>query len=204
MDITNLPKTRKEALASGSKFYFSGPCRRGHASPRTARKSECVECKKENDRRYHKENAEKIIQRAVSWNRENKQRRKEICSAYYEKNKENITNKRPKIFSKWYYGNHEENKKTKRIKQQNREARKRENGGSFTKEDVEEIMLMQKGKCAACRSRLGDKWHIDHITAVSKGGHNNRSNLQILCAPCNISKKDQDPIDFMRKKGRLL
>jgi len=202
--IENLPKTRKEAILIGSKYYYSGPCGRGHTAPRLTRKAECTECKKENDRRYAKDNSAKAVARAVKWNKDNSERRKEIANSYYDRNKDKYAEVRQERFANWYYGNHEENKKSKRIKQQNREAQKRENGGSFTRQDIEEIMLMQKGKCAVCGIRLDDAWHIDHIIAVSKGGCNNRSNLQILCMPCNVSKKDQDPIDFMQKLGRLL
>jgi hypothetical protein len=44
MDTTNLPKTRKEAKATGAKFYFTGePCKHGHVAPRKT-KGACVEC----------------------------------------------------------------------------------------------------------------------------------------------------------------
>ena len=46
MDTTNLPKTRKEAKATGAKYYFTGePCKHGHVAPRKT-KGACVECLK--------------------------------------------------------------------------------------------------------------------------------------------------------------
>ena len=46
MEITNLPKTRKEAQETGSKYYFTGePCKHGHVAPRKT-KGACVECLK--------------------------------------------------------------------------------------------------------------------------------------------------------------
>jgi len=46
METTNLPKTRKEAQASGAKYYFTGePCKHGHVAPRKT-KGACVECLK--------------------------------------------------------------------------------------------------------------------------------------------------------------
>jgi 5-methylcytosine-specific restriction endonuclease McrA len=46
MDITNLPKTRAEAKATGAKYYFTGdPCKHGHIAPRKT-KGACVECLK--------------------------------------------------------------------------------------------------------------------------------------------------------------
>ena len=46
MDHTQLPRTRKEAQASGEKYYFTGePCKHGHIAPRKT-KGACVECLK--------------------------------------------------------------------------------------------------------------------------------------------------------------
>ena len=46
MDTTNLPKTRKEAKKTGSKYYFTGqPCKHGHIAARKT-KGACVECLK--------------------------------------------------------------------------------------------------------------------------------------------------------------
>ena len=46
METANLPKTRKEAQASGAKYYFTGePCKHGHIAPRKT-KGACVECLK--------------------------------------------------------------------------------------------------------------------------------------------------------------
>jgi len=46
MEITNLPKTRQEAKATGAKYYFTGePCKHGHVAPRKT-KGACVECLK--------------------------------------------------------------------------------------------------------------------------------------------------------------
>lgn len=46
MDTANLPKTRKEAQATGAKYYFTGePCKHGHIAPRKT-KGACVDCLK--------------------------------------------------------------------------------------------------------------------------------------------------------------
>ena len=46
MDTSNLPKTRAEAKATGSKYYFTGePCKHGHIAPRKT-KGACLECLK--------------------------------------------------------------------------------------------------------------------------------------------------------------
>jgi hypothetical protein len=46
VDTANLPKTRAEAKAAGTKYYFTGePCKHGHIAPRKT-KGVCVECLK--------------------------------------------------------------------------------------------------------------------------------------------------------------
>lgn len=90
MGTQNFPKTRKEAKASGAKYYFTGePCKHGHIAPRKT-KGSCVECLavewkvgnehraeyfKEYNRRddvrekkhgWYEENREKVIQTAAT------------------------------------------------------------------------------------------------------------------------------------------
>lgn len=85
-----------------------------------------------------------------------------------------------------------------------REAKKRGNGGVHTAEDLRVIFKAQKGKCAYCRIKLGKLRHTDHIVALANGGTNDRRNIQILCAPCNLRKNRKDPIDYARSQGMLL
>ncbi|MBX4941144.1 HNH endonuclease [Rhizobium binae] len=67
------------------------------------------------------------------------------------------------------------------------------------------IFLSQGRKCGECGARVNKfTWHIDHIIPLSKGGSNWPTNIQILCQPCNLEKHASDPIDFARRKGRLI
>lgn len=85
-----------------------------------------------------------------------------------------------------------------------RKARKRGAEGSYTAADVRRIEKQQKGRCAYCRTKLDSGRHIDHILPLSKGGSNWPANIQLLCAPCNLSKQAADPLDYARRTGRLL
>lgn len=44
--------------------------------------------------------------------------------------------------------------------------------------------------CANCASRITERTdaHVDHIVPLARGGSNDRDNLQVLCARCNLSK----------------
>lgn len=44
--------------------------------------------------------------------------------------------------------------------------------------------------CAHCKSS-GNDLQIDHIIPISKGGTNERENLQLLCKDCNGAKRDK-------------
>lgn len=77
-------------------------------------------------------------------------------------------------------------------------------GGSWTKADINGLLRAQRCRCAACRESIKTGYEIDHIQPLSKGGHNNPSNLQLLCLPCNRRKHARDPIEFMQSLGRLL
>ena len=52
--------------------------------------------------------------------------------------------------------------------------------------------------CAGCGDVLGapfdgQRTHVDHIVPVSRGGGDDRANLQLLHAPCNIAKGARVP-----------
>jgi 5-methylcytosine-specific restriction endonuclease McrA len=46
----------------------------------------------------------------------------------------------------------------------------------------------QAGRCAICGFHLAVNMHVDHIIPRAKGGSNAISNLQLVCARCNIKK----------------
>jgi 5-methylcytosine-specific restriction endonuclease McrA len=85
-----------------------------------------------------------------------------------------------------------------------RRGRKAQAGGSVTKADILRLKVAQRGRCAMCRISLRRGYHLDHIMPLALGGFGGASNIQLLCAPCNLSKGARHPIDFAQARGLLL
>lgn len=86
----------------------------------------------------------------------------------------------------------------------NRRARKRLASGKHTAADIKDLYALQKGRCGNCRCSLKAGFHVDHKIALANGGTNDRSNIELLCPPCNLRKHAKDPIVWARENGRLL
>jgi 5-methylcytosine-specific restriction endonuclease McrA len=106
----------------------------------------------------------------------------------------------PGAVAKWRKANPE----AYRAQVQTRHALMANAEGKHTAADLKLLMKEQKGRCVYCQTDIRAKYSVDHIKALSRGGSNWISNIQLLCQPCNSSKQDADAIDFARRIGRLL
>jgi 5-methylcytosine-specific restriction endonuclease McrA len=70
-----------------------------------------------------------------------------------------------------------------------------QNGGHFTSDDVKTQYEEQEGKCFYCDKKL-DKYHIDHLIPISRGGSNDKENICIACPECNFRKGNKTPEEF--------
>ena len=68
-----------------------------------------------------------------------------------------------------------------------------------------ELMRRQDNTCTYCGyRRAAASMDIDHIVPVVRGGSNAKSNLQVICRPCNQRKGLQTDEEFRARYSRLI
>lgn len=218
-----LAEMRRAARAAGQTRFFTGePCSNGHIGERQTASGQCVECHSAIDRRRYRADPSPCKDNARRWCRENKDRKNELGREWSKRNLPKMAARakqwrqknqdKAKAIADRYKKRHPDriaawrSANIDKIRNYTRNRRRRLDGagGRHTVEDIKKILKLQRGRCAYCRRRLRDDYHVDHIIAVTRGGANDRSNLQILCPTCNHRKFNHDPIDFGRSIGRLI
>jgi 5-methylcytosine-specific restriction endonuclease McrA len=216
------------------RYFTGNPCKHGHVAERFVSSGGCVACAIERlavydiEKRhlYAKRSKAKNKDKVLAYNREyNRRMRAAHGTELNERRKflyqqsaerrarvyESVKRRRQKNPSqhqaevrRWQERYPEKYRELSAKSRTNRRARKLGAPGKYTTKDVREIVGKQKGRCAGCGKRLGDKYEVDHIQPLSRGGSNDPSNLQALCTPCNRHKSFRDPIVWAREQGRLL
>jgi 5-methylcytosine-specific restriction endonuclease McrA len=221
--------TRDEAVAEGLSRYFTGkPCQRGHLSQRRTVNHGCSECEWKKLRRddrnaserrarelnpdierarvarylatdkakatrlaYYLAHVEDIKRRAKEWKEQNPERALENRQKHYAANKDKIVQR----VAAWNAANPD----GPRTRGRNYRAKLNVAEGSHARQEVAALYEKQGGICVYCAKPLGTKYHADHIVALSKGGSNWISNIQLTCGPCNNHKRATDPAEFARR-----
>lgn len=70
----------------------------------------------------------------------------------------------------------------------------------FTRVDVATQYRSQKGKCWHCGKLVGQKYHIDHLIPLSRGGSNSARNIVISCPSCNVTRRNKLTMEW---NGRI-
>jgi len=61
---------------------------------------------------------------------------------------------------------------------------------------VKSIGNRQQWLCVYCKCDVSQKYHVDHIIPLAKGGKHAPENIQILCPSCNVRKSSK--LDYKR------
>jgi 5-methylcytosine-specific restriction endonuclease McrA len=202
-------KNYERVAASKAEYY------RTHTEERSAYHATWRENNKEKqaayDRVYRFANFDRLKAQKLAYIEANKELVARRRNAYYRRHVQHHAEKTKKwgalnpdrrkaISRKWY----ENNQERYRIYRLNRIARVKGVEGSFTADDIADLRKLQRGRCAYCRRRLPKPFDIDHILPLTRGGSNDRRNLQLTCGTCNRRKWAFHPLDFARKLGRLV
>jgi CRISPR/Cas system Type II protein with McrA/HNH and RuvC-like nuclease domain len=154
----------------------------------------CKLCTSKADAERYVRNSEKINKKCAEWRLSNAGKKKSSDELYRLKNKE----KRHTQTTEWKLAN------PAKVRIQKHTYRARKNGGKLSKDIVDRLYKLQRGKCPCCEQSLGDDYHLDHITPLALGGKNIDSNIQLLRAGCNMKKQARHPVEYMQSKGFLL
>jgi hypothetical protein len=218
---------RREAAALGLTRYNTGkPCLRGHHADRFVVNFTCVECAAETsatwcrdhpqerrlsvnawrDRNPEKDQAatqrwrgahpERVRAHARKWKRLNKLQARRAVAQWHRAHKEPVS----AYHRTWAKNNPLKIGAWNRA----RRARSRNAEGRHTQADIENLLRLQRHRCANCCNPLGRSYHVDHVYPLAKGGSNWKDNIQLLCQSCNLKKSAKDPILFAQEQGRLL
>jgi hypothetical protein len=163
------------------------------------------------NKKYGNSHKKEASARSRKWEKDNPERRREIDKKWRDDNPQKIREKNRNYKTKhaerlapiaiertlqWRTNNPEKVLENGRKGSHVRRARKYKSGGSYTNDQIRELLKQQDWTCIYCSSSLREKRELDHIMPLARGGSNDIANLQWLCSPCNRKKRDRDPVEF--------
>ena len=200
MDI--LKRSNAKALAK-TRYFTGKPCPYNHICERMTSSGHCVKClsRRSMERQKKKyasdpEYRQKVLARCKKYVRENREKFNAYQAKYVEKNRAHLRS----LTRKNYHSNLP---LTKAKAHKRRALRRDKTSGHFTAEDINKLLVLQKCKCITCLKYL-DKYEIDHIMPLSKGGTNAKENIQLLCKGCNRRKSSRLPEVWAAMNGLLI
>jgi 5-methylcytosine-specific restriction endonuclease McrA len=155
---------------------------------------------------YCENNLDKINQSQYAWQAANPDKVRAAARRWYAKNAERLREKRRKRYAKnpelekekrrqWFKDNPDKS----RIYVNNRRARKRGNGGSYSAKEWRDLCDRYGNFCIGPGPH-GGELEPDHVIPLVKNGPNDIGNIQPLCRRCNASKGTKT-VDYRQQSG---
>lgn len=168
---------------------------------KSGRDNRCKICNTQAVLRWQKQNKDLVNRKNRKWAIDNPEKRYAYAVKYRINNPEKIRqaerdwreknrDKRRESVRKWQQANPEQ----RALNERNREAKKRNAGGTITSKEIEQLKIKQGNKCLCC-GKTNTKLTLDHVIPISLGGENTIENAQMLCGSCN-SRKGARHIDY--------
>ena len=218
MDTEPAIITRAEARQRSLPRYYTGvPCVNGHLSERGTTSKKCLACHREHQANVRNADPERIARiKAESYLRHRKtvidavrayqetpEGRK--TRAAYKQRKRTQINAKANAWAKAH-------RAVMRVHERRRRDRHRAAKlvGRHTLKQVRALFAAQNGLCAndVCRKPLvvevgPDRFHEDHILAITLGGTDNIDNIQLLCPTCNLRKGNLSPEEWDARRHQF-
>lgn len=130
-------------------------------------------------RRCYAGEREKILARNAAWKKANPEKKAELDAAYYQANRERLDARAT--------ARRLANPEPGRARSRARRHLVRAGGGDRI--DPRSIFERDEGICGICKQPVPpDRYEIDHIIPISRGGRHVESNLQTAHVSCNRRK----------------
>ena len=227
-------KKRNENHIEPAEKKCTGPCGRilpatveyFHRNGSNSLYTECKECRSKKRRADYRipEKRERILAKRKIYRDHNKEKIYAAHAAWrnrpegreYRRNYTRSYRMRPGVLERKYewdkaYNHRPETREHRRPLERAwssiRRARKRNLSGTYTANQIQDMLKRQKSKCYYCHAKFEknngkDVYHIDHVIPLSRGGSNDISNIVCACPNCNRRKHDKLPHEWL-DGGRL-
>jgi len=160
---------RQRKLAAGNIERYREYARRSYARHREKRLAAV--------RTAHERNPQPCRDRVRRWRKDNADAYRAWHASYRKRNREVL-------------------RERGRVASSRRRARELAATGSHERGDIEAQYERQRGRCYWCGKKVGDDYHVDHVTPLALGGTNGPENIVVACPHCNLSKSAKHPMDF--------
>ena len=166
-------------------------------------KSQCKECGKKSSRDYRRDNRERCCKRDSEYAKNNRSKLNAYCRTKYAENPEVFrerTARWEKKHPEWRRAWEKKNRHLSRRGCKARAKRLKKIGYLSAKliRFIEEENIEKYGvlTCVYCETPIS-QYHLEHRIPIVRGGTNERANLAISCADCNLKKGIKTDFEFM-------